>query len=200
MTACKTTPEITNRPEFLSTYNHLRQVDDLNWRYVNPVLLGLCKRFIVSPVKVLFNEFEGKPLTSEQRQRTSDVVRQAVIKAISDGYPIVTEPGADAAEIRLAVTGAYRTGGKLGMCLQGEILENSNTQVAAATRTDLSELYIANWENKATAHEMVEDWAKRIRKAIDEVRISHFSEVIGISEKFRVGCEGEGLLGGGFRG
>ena len=168
MTACKTTPEITNRPEFLSTYNHLRQVDDLNWRYVNPVLLGLCKRFIVSPVKVLFNEFEGKPLTSEQRQRTSDVVRQAVIKAISDGYPIVTELRPDAAEIRLAVTGAYRTGGKLGMCLQGEILDNSNTQVAAATRTDLSELYIANWENKATAHEMVEDWAKRIRKAIDE--------------------------------
>lgn len=32
------------------------------------------------------------------------------------------------------------------------------------------------------------------------VRISHFSEVIGISEKFRVGCEGEGWLGGGFRG
>ena len=112
--------------------------------------------------------FEGKALTAEQRQRTADFVRQAVTKAISEGYPIVTEPGPDVAEVRLAVTGAYRTGGKLGMCLQGEILDNSNTQVAAVIRTELSELYIPNWENKATAQQMVEDWAKRIKKAIDE--------------------------------
>jgi len=58
-------------------------------------------------------------------------------------------------------------GGKLGLCVQGEILDSSNTQVAAVVRTELSELYVANWENKATAREMVEAWAKRLVKALD---------------------------------
>jgi hypothetical protein len=168
VTACKTTPQMTNRPEFLSTYDHLKQIDDLNSRYVNPVLLGLCNKFQVSPVKVLFTEIQGKPVTAEQRQRTSDFVRNAVIKALEDRYPIVTEAGPDVAEIRLAITGAYRTGGKVGLCVQGEILDNSNTQVAAAVRTELSELYVANWENRETARQMVNEWAQRLRKNIDE--------------------------------
>ena len=91
-----------------------------------------------------------------------------MIKALEDRYPIVTEAGPDVAEIRIAITGAYRTGGKVGLCWQAEILDNSNTQVAAAVRTELSELYAANWENKETARAMVEDGAQRLRKIIDE--------------------------------
>ena len=168
LTACKSTPQMTSRPDFLSTYNHIKKVDDTTWRYVNPVLLGQCNKFIVSPVKVLFNEFEGKPVTAEQRQRTSDFVRQTVSQALSARYPIVTEPGSDVAEIRVAITEAYRTGGKLGLCVQGEILDNSNTQVAAVAKTELSELYLPNWENKDTARKMVEAWAQRLLKVIDE--------------------------------
>jgi hypothetical protein len=168
LTACKTTPQMTIRPDFLTTYDHLQKVDATTWRYVNPVLLGQCNKFIVSPVKVLFNNFEGKPLTAEQRQRTSDFVRQAFTKAISERYSVVTEPGADVAEIRVALTEGYRTGGKLGLCVQGEILDNSNTQVAGVVRTELSEYYVANWEDKATARDMVDAWAQRMLKVIDE--------------------------------
>jgi hypothetical protein len=35
-------------------------------------------------------------------------------------------------------------------------------------RTELSELYVANWESKATARAMVDEWAKRLLKALDE--------------------------------
>jgi hypothetical protein len=170
MSACKSTPEMTNRPQFLSSYDHIKQVDDLNWRYVNPVLLGQCKRFIVSPVKVMFTDLEGKPITAEQREKTSNFVRQTVINALSDRYPIVTEPGTDVGEIRLALTDAYRTGGKLGLCVQGEILDNSNTQVAAVMRTELSQPYVANWENKPMAKQMVGEWAQRMRKIMDEAQ------------------------------
>jgi hypothetical protein len=168
LTACKTTPEMTNRPDFLSTYSHLRQVDDLNWRYVSADQLVLCKKFMVSPVKVLFTEFDGKPITAEQRQKTAHFVRETMINALSDRYPIVTEPGADVGEIRIAITSAYRTGGKLGLCVQGEILDNANYQVAAVMRTELSELYVADWQDKATAKQMVGEWAKRLRQIIDE--------------------------------
>ena len=121
-----------------------------------------------APVKVLFNDLEGKPVTAEQRQRASDFVRQTIVAAVSTRYPVVSDPGPDVAEIRIAVTEAYRTGGKLGLCVQGEILDNSNTQVAAVVRTELSELYVPDWENKATAREMVEEWAQRLLKLIDE--------------------------------
>jgi hypothetical protein len=168
LAACKTTPQMSNRPDFLSTYNHLQKVDATTWRYVSPPLLANCNKFIVSPVKVLFNDLEGKPVSAEQRQRSSDFVRQAIIAAVAARYPVVSDPGADVAEIRIAMTEAYRTGGKLGLCVQGEILDNSNTQVAAVVRTELSELYLPNWENKATAREMVEAWAQRLLKIIDE--------------------------------
>jgi hypothetical protein len=168
LAACKTTQQMTSRPDFLSTYDHLEKVEPGVWRYVSQPLLANCNKFIVSPVKVLFTEFEGKPVTAEQRQRTSDFVRQAIVKAVSERYPVVSDAGPDVAEIRVAITGAYRTGGKLGLCVQGEILDNSNTQVAAAIRSELSELYVPNWEDKATARKMVEDWAQRLVKAIDQ--------------------------------
>lgn len=168
LTACKSTPQMTNRPDFLSTYNHIQKVDATTWRYVSLPLLGRCNKFIVSPVKVLFNEFEGRPITAEQRQRTSDFVRQSIVQAISARYPVVSDPGPDVAEIRVAITGGYRTAGKLGLCVEGEILDNSNTQIAAVAKTELSELYVPNWENKNTAKEMVQEWAARLLKVIDE--------------------------------
>jgi hypothetical protein len=168
LTACKTTPQMTNRPDFLSTYSHLEKVDATTWRYVNPLLLGECKKFIVSPVKVLFNEVDGKPLTAEQRQRTSDFVHQAISWKIAERYPVVTDAGPDTAEIRVALTEGYRTGGKLGLCAQLEILDNSNTQVGAVVKTELSQYYIQDWETKDTAKQMVDQWAQRLRKVIDD--------------------------------
>ncbi len=172
LTACTSTPtpEMRNRPGFLSSYDHLRKVDDTTLRYVSLPLLAQCNKFIVSPVKVLFNEYEGKAITAEQRQKTADFVRQAIIQALSPRYPIVTEPGSDVAEIRVAITDVYRTGGKQGVSVEGEIVDNSNTQVAAVMRTELSELYIPKWEDKPTARQMVQTWAERLRAVIDESR------------------------------
>jgi hypothetical protein len=95
-------------------------------------------------------------------------VHQTLVKTLSGRYPIVTEAGPDVAEIRVAITEAYRTGGKLGLCVQGEILDNSNTQVAAVAKTELSELYTPKWQDKNIARQMVEGWAQRLLKVIDE--------------------------------
>jgi hypothetical protein len=168
LAACKTTPQMTSRPDFLSTYDHLQKVDTGVWRYTSPPLLANCNKFIVSPVKVLFNEFDGKPITPEQRQRTADFVHQAIAWKIAERYPVVTEPGPDVAEVRVALTEGYRTGSKLGLCVQGEILDNSKTQVAAVVRTELSQHYIPDWETKDTAKKMVDEWAQRLRAILDE--------------------------------
>lgn len=164
---CKASPEIRNRPGFLSAYNHLQKVDTLHARYVS-VGLDQCSRFIISPVKIMFTEFQGKTITPEQRQGSADFVRSTIVNALSDRYPIVTEPGPDVGEIRLAITDAYRTGGKLGLSVEGEILDNAYTQMAAVVRTELSEYYSPGWEDKATARQMVEAWAQRLRQVIDQ--------------------------------
>ncbi len=170
LSACETPKQMTSRPDFLSTYSHLQEVETGTWRYVSQPLLANCNKFIVSPVKVLFSEAEGKPVTAEQRQRAADFVRETIVKTLSERYPVVSDPGPDVAEIRIALTEAYRTGGKVGLCVQGEILDNSNTQVAAVVRTELSQLYVPNWENKTTAKEMVQAWAQRLLKVIDDSR------------------------------
>ena len=167
---CKTTPEMSNRPNFLTTYDYLQKVEPGLWRYVSPPLLANCTKFTVSPVKVLFTEYKGEPITAEQREHTAAYVRDTMVKALSQWYPVVSEPGPDVGEIRIALTGAYRTGGKLGLCVQGEILDNSNTQVAAVVRTELSEYYAPGWEDKQSAHEIVQAWAQRLVKLIDETR------------------------------
>ena len=168
LAACKTTPQMTSRPDFLSTYDHLQKVDATTWRYISPPLLANCNKFIVSPVKVLFNEVDGKPLTEEQRQKTSNFIHQAISWKIAERYPVVTEPGPDVAEIRIALTEGYRTGGKLGLCVQGEVVDHSNTQVAAVVRTELSEKYIADWETRDTAKKMVNEWSERLRAILDQ--------------------------------
>jgi hypothetical protein len=168
LAACKTTPQMTSRPDFLSTYDHLQKVDTGVWRYLSPPLLANCNKFVVSPVKVLFNEIDGKPLTAEQRERTSAFVHQAISWKIAERYPVVNEMGPDVAEVRVALTEGYRTGGKVGLCVQGEILDSSKTQVAAVVRTELSQTYVADWEAKDTAKKMVDAWALRLRAALDE--------------------------------
>jgi hypothetical protein len=168
LAGCKATPQMTTRPDFLTTYDHLQKVDGTTWRYISPPLLANCNKFVVSPVKVLFNEYDGKPITEEQRQHSANFVRQSIIDDISAHYTVVPYTGPDVAEIRVALTGAYATAGKLGLCVQGEIIDPSKTQVAAVVRTELSEYYSPNWEDRATARKMVDEWASRMLKAIDQ--------------------------------
>jgi hypothetical protein len=168
LVGCKATPEMTNRPDFLSTYTHLQKVETGVYRYVSNPLLANCNSFVIDPVKILFTEYEGKPITEEQRQHSAEFVRQSLIQAVSQKYPVVSEPGPGVGEIRVAITGAYATAGKLGLCVQGEILDNSKTQVGAVVRTELSEYYSPGWEDRATARKMVDEWGQRLLKAIDE--------------------------------
>jgi hypothetical protein len=161
---------MTNRPDFLTTYDHLQKVDTGVWRYVSPPLLANCTKFTIDPVDVKFSEYDGKPITPEQRQRTADFVRDSMTKAVGQWYPVVSQRGPDVGEIRIALTEGYKSGGKLGLCLQGEILDNSNTQVAAVVRTEMSQYYSPSWEDKDTAKQMVKAWSDRLLKAIDDSR------------------------------
>ncbi len=158
------------RTGFLSSYNHLEKVDDTTWRYVNKDRLRSYKKFHLMPVAVLAADYKGEPITAEQRQKVADYIRQALILALGDRYPVVAEPGTDVAEARVALTSVFKKGLRAGFTLEGEILDSySAVQVAAVTRSEIGEAYVGSWWDAPSLRGQVDAWAKQVRQALDQV-------------------------------
>jgi len=165
-TACTTPPP---NASFLSTYDKLKQTDANNWRYCNRNSLAKYDKFMISPAKIMVNRFESRQITLAERNRAATFIHDAVFLALSDRYQIVTEPGPDVAEIRIALTAATHTrGSEIGLSVEGEILSPSRDQIAAALRSDSSQVYLGNLESNSAGREIVEDWARRMRQTIDQ--------------------------------
>ncbi|HEV8541797.1 MAG TPA: DUF3313 family protein [Verrucomicrobiae bacterium] len=168
---------------FLTHYCHLEKVDDLTWRYVNSKSLSNYEKFRIGDVTMLATYFEGTPVSEETKRKIENYVRQAVTKALSDRYSIVSAPGSDVADIRVAITAAYKTESQLGLTVESEILDSYEAsrlavgaqpdhehQLAAVTRTELSQPYFSDYWNGPAAKELINQWAMRLRKAIDASR------------------------------
>ena len=141
---------------FLSHYHHLTPVDATTSRYVDAPRLKSYNKFKISSVQVLVKNYNGQPLTDAQQIKMTDHIRASVTSALKDKYPVVEAPSTDTAEIRIAITDAYKSGTQLGISVEGEILDSySGVQVAAVVRTDLGEMYLGNWWDKTSAREIV---------------------------------------------
>jgi len=153
---------------FLSHYNHMEKVDDTTWRYVNTNRLAIYNKFQITAAKCMVTEYDGKPLSATAQQKVADYLRDSVTRALSDRYPIVTAGGVDVAEIRVAITDAYKTGTRLGLTVEGEINDSYSTfQAAAVMRTELGESYLGDWWDGPSAKQIVDAWAARLRQVID---------------------------------
>ena len=153
---------------FLSSYHRLKKVDDTDWRYVDTNRVSIYNKFHLSAVKCLVTQYNERPVTPEQQQKVIDYLRGAVTKALGDRYPVVGNSGPDVGELRLAVTDAYKTGDRLGISVEGEIIDSfSGYQGAAVMRTELGEAYIGDFSDAKSAKETIDKWAERLREAID---------------------------------
>jgi hypothetical protein len=156
---------------FLSKYQEMQRVDDTTSRYVNAARLASYNKFRITSVQVLVKSYDGRPITAEQQKKISDYIRTSITSALQDKYPVVESPAADTAEIRVAITDAYKSGNQLGITVEGEIQDSySGVQVAAVMRTDLGGIYVGNWWDKTSAKEVLDGWARRLREAIDSTR------------------------------
>lgn len=153
---------------FLSHYHHLTPVDATTSRYVNAPRLATYNKFKIASIQILVKEYDGKPITAEQKKRMTDYIRTSLTSALQSKYPVVENPSTDTAEIRIAMTDAYKSGNQLGVSVEGEILDSySSVQVAAVVRTDLGKLYLGDWWDKTSAREVVDGWSQRLRQAVD---------------------------------
>jgi len=168
-TGCHTPkPSVPVQSGFLSSYNNLVQVDATTWRYLDTQRLPRYTAFQIRTVKVLFDEFDGKPLTAEQRDKVTNHLREAITKALTPAYPIVTDPGVNVGQIDVAITKAGKTGDRLDLWVEGEIVDSySRFQVAAVMKSELGKNYLGNWWDRVSAREMMDKWAAQLRQTID---------------------------------
>lgn len=170
LSGCMHKPNVPTQSGFLYSYASLVQVDPYTWRYINTNRLGIYKKFMVDPVKVKVTEFEGKKLTPEQLEKASKFVRDSVIKAISANYPVVDAPGVDVAEVRVAITSAYKKGLQVGFTLEGELLDSYTAfQAAGVVRSEIGDPYVGSWWDGPSFKHQVDEFSKRVGLMLGEL-------------------------------
>jgi hypothetical protein len=171
LAGCATrTASVPVQSGFLTRYDQLQKVDETTSRYVDAARLRTCKKFTIKPVQVLAESFGGKPLAADEGM-AADYVAMALVKALSDRYPITVIPGADVGVLRIAITGADKKGTQLGLKLEGEVLDpSSNAQVAALMKSEISAQHDRNWSYRLTFRQMANAWAADFRRTLDKVQ------------------------------
>lgn len=165
-------------------YSNLKPVDNSTWRYVDTNRLAAYRSFTVQPVSVLVKEYWGTTLTAGQQEAVGARFRQKIASALSSRYDVTGTPGPNTAEVRAAITRAYRVGNSLAVGVEAEILDPQTHQQLAAVRgvrigppevglklgahsLDNSG-YTAAWWSWPSAIQLMDEWAEQVRKMVDE--------------------------------
>ena len=156
------------RSGFLYNYDNLKQVDATTWRYVNTNRLALYHKFVIAPIKVMVTEFDGKPVTTEEKDKAATYVRESLTKALeSKGYAVVSGGYGEVGEVRVAITDAYKSGNQVGLTVEGSIVDSASAyQAAAVMKSDLADAQLGSWWNGERAREIVDRWSERMAEAV----------------------------------
>ena len=172
---------------FLSDYSHLEPFDD-GLRYINFKKLGNYSKFIFDPVAVHFHEeAKGKKTDEETLKQLKNYMHSAIIKAIEAlprSYAVVSKPGPGVARVRVAMTDVDKSSPVLniipqtkltgvglgGMSMEGEVVDSqTNEQIGAVIQTQKGKrLSLAGITKWGDAKAVMDDWADRFRKRLDE--------------------------------
>jgi hypothetical protein len=178
---------------FLTDYSRMKAVSDTSLRYVNKAALGAYSGFIVEPVAVHFHSgakaieqrTEGK-LTEQELRDLRNYMHSALIKAVQNsGRAVVYQPAGGVARIRVALTDIEKTDvinvlpaaslagiGLGGVSMEAEIIDSmTGGQIAAVVEAQKgSTVPFSNMGEWTTAKKIMDDWAKRLQKRLEETR------------------------------
>ena len=94
--------------DFLSDYSHLRPEggDSEAFVYRDPgVDASPYKKLLIDRIKIFFKEdAEYKGIDPTELKELVDYFHEAIVREVSDTYPVVEEPGPDVLRLRIAVT------------------------------------------------------------------------------------------------
>jgi len=171
---------------FLSDYSKLQKESSSSLRYVNIKALAGYWNFIVDPVQVHFHsssKSKGK-LTQQQITDLTSYMHAQIIKAVQGaGSKVAYQPAAGVARVRVALTDIEKTSalsimpqasllgvGIGGVSMEAEVVDSvTGEQIGAVVEAQKgSRVPFSNLGEWATAKKIMNDWAGRFKKRLDE--------------------------------
>jgi hypothetical protein len=169
---------------FLSDYSRL-EPDDGSLKYIDMKRLGSYERFIIEPVVVqLYGTPQGARPDPEIRRELANYMHNAIINSIRDSYFIVSQPGPGIARLRVALTDIDKstpamnvlpqtkmTGlGIGGASMEAELLDSqTGEQIGVVIQSQKGKrVSMSGLKKWGDAKAVMDDWAERFRKRLDE--------------------------------
>ncbi len=184
-------PNAVVKTGFLTDYSRLRKESSSALRHINKEALARYSNFIVDPVEVHFHRgskavehrTKGK-LTQRQVSDLTNYLHARIIKAVEgSGNRVVYRPASGVARIRVAITDIDRStaasllpqakligAGIGGASMEAEIVDSvTGEQIGAVVESKMgSRMPFANLGEWDAAKQVMDDWAKRFKKRLDE--------------------------------
>jgi hypothetical protein len=181
------------RTGFLTDYSRLSKESDTSLRHLNKRALAKYSNFIVDPVEVHFHRgakaiehrTKGK-LTQRKVTDLTNYMHARIVKAVEDsGSRIAYQPAAGVARLRVALTDIDRStaasllpqaklagAGIGGASMEAEIVDSmTGEQIGAVVESKKgSRMPFANLGEWDAAKQVIDDWAKRLQKRLEEAR------------------------------
>ncbi len=171
------------RTGFLSDYSDIRKASRRSDQYQSPSL-GHYHRFIIDPVEV--RPYGQSKMTDEQSRELAAYLHNAVLHALTGDYQVVTDPGPQIARLRIAITDVRASKWYLNLhpgmkltragageaAIEAEIVDSiSGEQLLAVVESQKGNpLELDMFSKYDDAHDVMDSWAKRLRKLLDHAR------------------------------
>jgi len=175
------------RTGFLTDYSRLEKESDSTLRFMNAPALDKYSSFVVDRVEVHLHsgaKSKGK-LTDQEISDLTNYMTSKVNEAVHNaGKQLLYQPQAGVARIRVALTDLNKSTGisylpqaKLfgagvgGASMEAEIVDSmTGEQIGAVVESKQgTRMPFANLGEWDAAKQVVDDWAKRLQKRLDEV-------------------------------
>jgi hypothetical protein len=189
---CGCTAKKAQTTGFLSDYSRLQAQSNVSASYMAPGNpLANYSKFIIEPVVIHFHtgskaikkRSKGK-LKEEDLTDLKNYMHDALVKAFESRYEIVYRSGSGVARFRVAITDLKKTkivqnivpigkavgSGLGGATLEAELLDSqTGKQIGALVESQLGKrLSLDGYSTWGDAKGIMDRWAKRFRKRIDE--------------------------------
>jgi hypothetical protein len=167
---------------FLSDYSRLEPKDD-GMRYIDIKRLGDYSKFIIEPVTFHLHGKGDEP-GMKTRIELANHMHNAIINAIKDRYMIVSQSAEGVARVRIAITDVKKSSPALnaipqtkltgvglgGASMEGEVVDSeTGEQIGAVIEGQKGKrLSMAGLSKWGDAKAVMDGWAKRFRKRLDE--------------------------------
>jgi hypothetical protein len=185
-TGCTTARNAADAPMatvgFLSTYRNLEPASRTSMKYLDPNnRLARYDNFIVMPVEI--REYTDSDATELEKQMICDEMRDAIINALSQRYPVVSTPTGNTAEVHVAITNIRKSAPFLnviprpkisdlgigGLSIEAEVLDSvSSVQIAALIESASGQNRTLDFSTLDDSRAVMVNWANRLVAVVDE--------------------------------